>query len=420
MRVLQKDAKTVAVVGASPSGISAALDLSRGGERDGIRVVLIEERGEYLLEHLLNDLLTGRRASLEVALPLKIVLEGTGVELVRERLHGIDFGARKIATSGGSLAYDYLVLAPNPVADFGGVADADRYAFPLIAAADAEKLRERVIALFDAAAREGDARKRKAMLTVAICGKGIAGAELAIAVAEWLEELRLAHWVPRDEIEVVYVEQGDGRSWKLAGEIGVLFESAFRERGIRHLIGDRAVRVGPKRLHLESGVAIDTLTVIWKAGTRPHPFIAETGLKLDERGRVEVDSFMRTDRSGVYAAGDSAAPLDADGRPAIAARSLSYRGQGLLVAKDVRSCVRGRSSAARRELRLGRVIKLGEGHPLFLTRKGRIVLPPISKLAEAVRNFAALYALGGAKFLIRHRDWLELGRSLRADERKVA
>lgn len=419
MQQLKKTARRAVVVGASPSGLAAALRLSKKAGNE-IQVVIIDERGEYLLEHSLYDYLTGRRGSLEVAVPLQIVLDGTGIDFARERVLGIDFGARKVITPGGLFGYDYLVLAPSSVADYAGVEGAERYAFPLVTAEDADKLRKHVVDLFDRAAREKDAERRRAMLTVAICGKGIAGAELAISVAEWLDELRLSHWVPRDEIEVVYIEQSGKDGGKLAGGIGELFERAFRERGVRHLSGDRAVKVAPGRLHLKSGVIIDSMTVAWKADVKPHPLIEKSGLALDERGRAIVDHFMRTDRSGVYATGDGAAPLDPNGRPAKPVGALSGRGQGILVARDVWSSVRGRATASRREARLGRIVKLGEKHPLMITKGGKILPPPLSKLVERARHFGSLYALGGLKFILRHREWAELERSLQEGERDVA
>lgn len=413
MQQLEKTAKRAVVVGASPSGLAAALRLSQKAG-DEIRVVIVDERGEHLLEHLLYDYLTGRRGSLEVAVPLQMILGGTRVDFACERVIGIDFGARKVATAcgsaRGSFEYDYLVLAPASVADCEGVADAEKNAFPLMTIADAEKLRDHVVALFDKAAREQDPQKRRAMLTIAICGKGEAGAELALAVSEWLDELRLTHWVPRDEIEVVYVEQAEAREEKLDGKVGELFEAAFRERGVRYLRDDIAVKVAPRRLHLKSGVVVDSMTVVWKAGVKPHPLIGKAGLELDERGRAIVDPFMRTDLSGVYVAGDGAAPFDSKGKPAEAVRSLSGRGQGILVAEDAYANVRGRAPRLRRELRAGRLIKLGERQPLLVFGRRKVIGPPLSKLAELVRNFVSLYLLGGWRFMAEYREWVELER----------
>jgi NADH dehydrogenase len=56
---------------------------------------------------------------------------------------------------------------------------------------------------------------------------------------------------------------------------------------------------------LGNGTRIPTRTLVWTAGVRPNPLLRELGLPLDERGRVEVDSFLRV-REHVWALGDCA------------------------------------------------------------------------------------------------------------------
>jgi NADH:ubiquinone reductase (H+-translocating) len=58
---------------------------------------------------------------------------------------------------------------------------------------------------------------------------------------------------------------------------------------------------------LAGGVTIPTRTLVWTAGVAANPLLAELGLPLDERRRVEVDEFMRVrGHEHVWALGDCA------------------------------------------------------------------------------------------------------------------
>jgi NADH dehydrogenase len=66
-------------------------------------------------------------------------------------------------------------------------------------------------------------------------------------------------------------------------------------------------------------------TIVWTAGQRPSPFVADLGLPLDERGRVVVDKYLAV--AGVpdtFVIGDAASVPDPDGgtTPATAQHAL--------------------------------------------------------------------------------------------------
>jgi NADH:quinone reductase (non-electrogenic) len=59
---------------------------------------------------------------------------------------------------------------------------------------------------------------------------------------------------------------------------------------------------------LSDGTRVPARTLVWSAGVRASPVLAELGLPLDERGRVVVDETLRVrDRDDVWSLGDCAA-----------------------------------------------------------------------------------------------------------------
>jgi NADH:ubiquinone reductase (H+-translocating) len=63
-----------------------------------------------------------------------------------------------------------------------------------------------------------------------------------------------------------------------------------------------------REARLSDGTVVPARTLVWTAGVRPHPLLAELGLPLDERGRVRVDETLRVEGlEGAWALGDCAA-----------------------------------------------------------------------------------------------------------------
>jgi NADH dehydrogenase len=81
----------------------------------------------------------------------------------------------------------------------------------------------------------------------------------------------------------------------------------LERRGVEIKTQTRLESVDAESAVLSDGTRIDTHTLVWTAGVRPNPMLEEWGLPLDERGRVEVDEFLRVrGQTDVWAVGDCA------------------------------------------------------------------------------------------------------------------
>jgi NADH dehydrogenase len=79
-------------------------------------------------------------------------------------------------------------------------------------------------------------------------------------------------------------------------------------RGVEIHVSTRLESYDGNEAVLSDGTRVPARTLVWSAGVRPSPVLAELGLPLDEQGRVEVDELLRVrGRSNVWALGDCAA-----------------------------------------------------------------------------------------------------------------
>jgi NADH dehydrogenase len=94
---------------------------------------------------------------------------------------------------------------------------------------------------------------------------------------------------------------------EIPSRLGEYAARELMDRGVEIHVGTTLRSVSAGDATLGDGTRIPTHTLVWTAGVRPNPLLAELGLPLDERGRVEVDELLRVRGvPGVWALGDCA------------------------------------------------------------------------------------------------------------------
>ena len=122
----------------------------------------------------------------------------------------IDPAARSVTLAdGGTFAGDFIVLAAGSQANFFDTPGAE-HVFPLYSLDDAERLRSRVLAIFEDADRD-PSLVEKGALNIVVVGAGATGTEVAGAIAELVRDVLPSefHDLAVDEARVIVVDLGD-------------------------------------------------------------------------------------------------------------------------------------------------------------------------------------------------------------------
>jgi len=143
--------------------------------------------------------------------------------------------------------------------------------------------------------------------SICVVGAGAAGVEMLLAI-----EGRLR----RDTKDAGYDAAGLRFTLLSADpDILITYPSRARRRlreilsarGITVIAGAAATGVEGGVVHLEGGETLTFDEIFWATEPSPAPWLADTGLKLDAHGFVEVDATLQsTSHPGVFAAGDVA------------------------------------------------------------------------------------------------------------------
>ncbi len=301
------------IVGGGFAGLYAAKAL-RGAP---VSVTLIDRTNYHLFQPMLYQVATAALDTSDIASPIRSILRRQrNTEVLMADVAAVDASHRRLELADGhEVEYDYLLLAPGVRHFYFGHDDWERVAPGIKTADDAEEVRRRVLLAFEAAEREPDVEKRRALLTFVVVGGGPTGVEVAGALAE-IRQYALRRDFRRIDPRAASVMLLEGGSQLLPSYPAALADRAresLRLLGVEVRTETFVTDVQPG--HVTAGhLVIPTHTVVWAAGNRASPLLQSLGTPLDRVGRalVEPDCSI-PGHPEVFVLGDAAAFRAADG-----------------------------------------------------------------------------------------------------------
>jgi NADH dehydrogenase len=297
----------VVIIGGGFGGLSAAKTLRNAD----VRVTLLDRRNHHVFQPLLYQVATATLSPSDIAAPIRWILRhARNVKVLLADATRIDVAARCVELSdGGSLDYDFLIVATGSSHTYFGHADWEPFAPGLKTLEDAIAIRRRLLIAFERAEREEETQRQRQLLTFVIVGGGPTGVELAGTLAE------IARQTLRDEFKSI----DTSRARILLVEAGPTILPTFPEK-LRNAARKSLQRLG---IEVREGVAVtavdgqgvmvgnervDAGTVVWAAGVAASSLVKTLGVPLDRAGRVIVEPDLSIPgHAEVFVVGDAAA-----------------------------------------------------------------------------------------------------------------
>jgi NADH dehydrogenase len=173
---------------------------------------------------------------------------------------------------------------------------------------DAINLRNHVLRQLEAADAEQDEAARRAHLSFVFVGAGYAGVEALAELSDLVDDaLRYYPRLHDTSRRWAIVDAAPKILPEIPSRLGEYAARELAERGVEIYVGTTLASISDREAVLGDDTRIPTRTLVWTAGVRPNPLLRELKLPLDDRGRVEVDEFLRVPgHEGVWALGDCA------------------------------------------------------------------------------------------------------------------
>jgi len=314
--------KTILVLGGGVGGIVSANALRQrlGPEH---RVVVADKRGEYVFTPSLLWVMVGWRKPGQISKDLRRLLR-PGVELLQAEVQEIDPDRQRVRTSGGELAYDYLVmalgadLAPEAMPGFSEVAHTPfdlQGATGLWSALERFEggLRREPPALHPQRGASGSAERRVAVLVSATPYKCPAAPyETALLLDDHFRRRKM-----RERVEMQVYTPEPAPMGAAGPAMGQAVVEMLEAKGITFNPQLNLTRIDAEKQELifdnREPAAFDFL-----AGVPPHkpPRAVRESALANEAGWVPVNKHtLQTRFENVYAIGDVTAISLANGKP---------------------------------------------------------------------------------------------------------
>lgn len=358
----------VLIIGGGFGGATTAHRLERLLSPGTRRVVLVAEENFLLFSPLLPEAAAGTIEPRHAVIPLREML-GRAVLLVGRVTH-LDLGARHAVVRDADGAeqeidFDTIVLSPGSAPTVYPIPGLVEHAVGFKTLPDAIWLRNRVLRQMEAAAAAAPSPHRRALLTFTFVGGGYAGVEALAELESFVSDaLRFYPGLARADFRWVLVEARERLLPGLDERLARYTEDVLRGRGIELHLGTRMEGCAESVVALSANAGVEPYlsgTIVWAAGQKPSPLLADLGLPLDDQGRVVVDDHLRVGGfEGVFALGDAAAVPDPSGGlcPPTAQHALR---QGHACARNVAARLGSGTTAPFRYRTRGLAVTLGRG-----------------------------------------------------------
>src|SRR3954453_4872130 len=337
--------QSVVVVG----GGFAGLTLIQHVHRDAAKIVLIDRRDHHVFQPLLYQVATAALSPDEIAEPTRSILRNARNVTVRlDEAIGVDPARRQLLLrEGGSLGYDYLVLATGVEYDYFGHDTWTAFAPSLKTLRDAAEIRGRLLLAFEHAENCPNPDLRRRLLTIVLVGGGPTGVELAGSIAE------LARFALKRDFRnidpttarIILLEAGPHLLPGFQPKVRVYAEKSLQRLRVEVRLNTPVEMIDADGVAAR-GERIDASVVIWCDGGKAAPIAACLGASTTRKGAIRVAPDLSVSGiSNIFAIGDVAALDDKDGKPLPLLAPVAKQ-EGAYVARVIRRQLEGKAPPA--------------------------------------------------------------------------
>jgi NADH dehydrogenase len=324
----------VVVVGGGFGGLTTIKAL---GKSD-VDITLIDRHTYNAFQPLLYQVATAGLNPGDVTFFLRATrMAQKNVSIRQGEVTGIDTAEQLITFhDGGTMDYDYLVIASGATTNYFGTKGAEENSRAIYTRQQALRLRDEIFTNLEHAAASNTTED----LALVVVGAGPTGVEMAGALAELRNDAMASIYPELDprRTHIVLVEMADKVLAPFAPSLREYAAKALRERGVELRLNTSVSEVTPDGVLLGGGEFLKAGVVIWATGVAVPKVIGTWGLPQGRGGRIEVEADLRVKGfKNIFAVGDVA--IYPDALPQLAQPALQG---GKHAGKQIAALVTGR------------------------------------------------------------------------------
>lgn len=366
----------ICILGGGFGGLYTALRLSQlpFAKPQKPEIILVDRCDRFLFSPLLYEILTGELQTWEIAPPFEELLKDTGIRFYQGTVAAIDINEKRVQLQDGpEITCDRLVLALGGETPLNLVSGAAKHAFPFRTISDAYRLEERLRILESSQSDK---------IRIAVVGGGYSGVELACKLSDRLGERGRLRLIEQSD-KILQTSPDFNRE---AANI------ALEKRRVWIDLETSVDAIESDTISLVYKGQIDILpvdAVLWTIGMIVSPMVRSLHLQQNIRGQLIVEPTLQVvDNPGIFALGDIAECVDADGQKVPASAQVAFQ-QADYTAWNIWASLTDRPLLPFRYQPLGEMLTLGVDNATF----AGLGIKLDGQMAHVARRLAYLYRM---------------------------
>ncbi|MEH1818115.1 MAG: NAD(P)/FAD-dependent oxidoreductase [Nostoc sp.] len=364
---LEKNAPhQVVIVGGGFGGLYTAKALKKAN----VNVTLIDKRNFHLFQPLLYQVATGTLSPADISAPLRSVFsKSKNTKVLLGEVNDIDPKAQQVILGDEVVPYDTLIVATGVNHSYFGKDNWKEFAPGLKTVEDAIEMRRQIFSAFEAAEKETDPEKRRALLTFVIVGGGPTGVELSGAIAELAYQTLTEDFrsINTSEARIVLLQGGDRILPHISPELSKVAAESLQKLGVAVYTNTRVTNIEGNTVTFKQGdelTEITSKTILWAAGVQGSPMgkalAKSTGVECDRSGRVIVEPDLSIKGyNNIFVVGDLGNFSHQNGKPLPGVAPVAKQ-QGEYVAKLIKRRLQGETLPQFRYNDVGTLAMIGQ------------------------------------------------------------
>ena len=328
-------------------GHTHALVLRQWGMKSlpGVRLTLVNPGPTAPYSGMLPGLIAGHYQQDELEIDLVKLARFAGARLILDRVTGLDTG-QKLAQLANRppIAYDIASVDIGITTELKSLPGFDEFTAPA-------KPLDAYASAWEQFVQEAQAGTKPP--TAAVIGGGVAGVELAMAMAHRLRKV----CGDRADIAVALIERGSEIVARAAKQRRRKLLAGLMGNGVKVMTDTSVIAATETGLDIADGTHLDAAFVTTAIGANPAPWLEETGLALKD-GFIRVGPDLRaTGHEDIFAVGDIA---HMDESPRVKAGVFAVRQAPILHDNLIAAATGGALKSYRPQKDYLKLVSLGE------------------------------------------------------------
>jgi NADH dehydrogenase len=371
----------ILIVGGGYAGFYTALKLEKYLGKNEAEITLVDPIPYMTYQPFLPEVVAGSIEARHAVVSHRRHLRNTKVVL--GKVTNVNHAKKNATIEVSGLkpykeTYDHIVVTAGAVSRTFPIPGVAEQAIGLKNIEEAVEVRNRMLSNFDKAANLPAGPDRDRLLTFVVVGGGFAGIE-AFAEMRSLATYLLRYYpnISFDDVRFHLIEAMGRIMPEVSQKTSEWVIANLDKRGAKIHLNTQLQSAVKGKVELSTGESFESDVIVWTAGVMAHPYVRNTDLPLDERGRITAKATLQVANGddvveGAWTAGDVSAVPDLSGFGVggfcVPNAQHAVR-QGKLLAKNLVAAIRGEGIKEYFHKPLGAVAGLGIGVGVFQYKK---------------------------------------------------